>query len=99
MSTEFYRDLAWLPPAPSDFRERVKAVAQAPDWGRECRALAGYALGESELGRLANAIKERRLSGASGSLIPYRLGVVGNGTLEILAPSLVGAFARYGFAL
>ena len=99
MPIDFYRDLAWLPATPADFRARVKALPQASDWGRESRSLANHALGEAELGRLGNGVKERLASGEKGSLIPYRLGLVGNGTLDILAPSLVGTFARYGFAL
>ena len=100
MSAEIYRDLTWLPRAPADFRDRLRALADAPDWGRDLRALAGYALSSAQLGRLANTVAARRGSGLPVTpLIPFKLGLAGNGTLALMAPVLVGTFARYGFSL
>jgi FkbH-like protein len=100
MSADIYRDLTWLPQPPADFRDRLKALPDAEDWAREARALAAHALSSAQLGRLANALAARRESGGSvAPLAPFRLGLAGNGTLDLVAPSLVGTFLRHGFAL
>jgi FkbH-like protein len=100
MSADIYRDLAWLPPTPADFRDRLKALSASADWGRAIRVLATHALGSAQLGRLANAIAERQAAGRPvAPLIPFKLGLVGNGTLTMLAPALVATFARHGFSL
>ncbi|MBS0333967.1 MAG: HAD family hydrolase [Proteobacteria bacterium] len=100
MSGEIYRELMWLPRAPEDFRVRLKALADSADWGRDVRALANHALSGPQLGRLANAIAARREAGQPTTpLIPFKLGLAGNGTLDLLRTALTGTFARYGFAL
>ncbi|MGI4880395.1 MAG: hypothetical protein ACRYG4_23255, partial [Janthinobacterium lividum] len=100
MSTELYRELAWLPREPDDFADRLKQLADAPDWGVAVRRLAGHGLGEARIGRLGNAITKRLAAGKPvAPLLPFRLGLVGNGTLTALVPALVGTFARHGFAL
>jgi FkbH-like protein len=100
MSGDIYRDLLWLPRAPEDFRDRLKVLAASADWGREVRTLASHALSGPQLGRLSNAIAAHREAGEPvAPLIPFKLGLAGNGTLDLLGPVLVGTFARHGFAL
>ena len=103
MSLELYRSLSWLPVPPADFAARCKALGQAPaagDLGRQIRALATHALDEHQLARLGRAIEAARVRGTSlAPLTPFRLGLLGNGTLDLMVPVLVATAARYGVAL
>ncbi len=100
VSDHLYASLAWLPRAPADFRRCCRAVAEASDPGRAIRALAGYALDENQLRRLADAIASARAQGRSlDTLAPFKLAVLGNATLEPVVPALVASAARYGIAL
>jgi FkbH-like protein len=100
MIDTLYEDLAWLPAAPPDFRERCRLVAQNDDPGRELRALASYALSTPQLNRLASAFE--RVTSPSDwlpQLAPFRLGLLGNGTLDAIAPAIVASSLRHGFAM
>jgi FkbH-like protein len=49
---------------------------------------------------LGRAIQSAQHSGQSlAPLIPFRLGLIGNGTLDLIVPVLVATAARHGFAL
>ncbi len=96
MSEELYSELAWLPQPPEDFRKRCRAAAD----GAAAMQLAGYALDENHLRQLADAIARLQTQGQSlAPLTPFKLGVLGNATLEPLVPALVASAARYGIAL
>jgi FkbH-like protein len=99
--TDLYRDLTWLPPAPADFRRTLAALDPAsPSLGGDLRALATHALDLDDLSRVARALGRARDAGAAlEPLIPLTLGLIGDGTLDLLAPALVGTAARAGFAL
>ena len=101
MSRELYSGLSWLPAAPADFGARCKQLADAgAGLGSQLRALAGHALNEHQLARLGREILAagtRRQSLAP--LEPFRLGLLGNGTLDLIAPVLVATAARHGIAL
>lgn len=106
MTDAFYSQLGWLPPKPNNFREACKAFAAgAADAssgavGRAARALANHALDASALGTLARALRQARAAGADlAPLVPFRLGVVGSGTLDFLGSALEGTAARHGIAL
>ena len=100
MSDRLYADLTWLPRPPADFRARCRAVADAREPGRAVLALAQHALDENGLRRLADAIGRLRASGAPlAPLTSFKLGVLGNATLEPVVPALVASAARYGIAL
>ncbi len=95
-----YADLAWLPPSPDDFNARCRGLATHEEPGRAALALAGYALDENKAARLGRALTAAATAGASmAPLRPFRLGLIGNGTLELLSPVLVAAAARHGLAL
>jgi FkbH-like protein len=101
VSHDLYADLAWLPSPPADFRERRREAAgsEGPA-GRIIAQLASYALSENQLRHLASTMDAIRERGRSLSpLISFKLGLVGNGTLDYLAPLLVGSAARHGIAL
>ncbi len=101
MSLDLYKNLSWLPRPPSDFAARCKALPGSKgDPGRQARALATYSLNENQASRLGRTIAALLQSGRSLSpLVPFRLGILGNGTLDLIEPVLVATAARHGIAL
>ena len=97
MSKDLYTGLAWLRPAPDGFAAACKALPGETSPGVAIQALANHALDETQLARLGRAImrEERSLT----PLAPFRLGVIGNGTLDLLVPALVASAARHGLKL
>lgn len=62
--------------------------------------LATYALSENQLRQLAGAIEAVRARGERlASLEPFKLGIVGNATLDYVTPLLTASAARYGILL
>ncbi len=96
-----YTELQWLPPAPTGFRERLKALAaSAGPIGRELQSLALHALELNQLTKLAKIIGNARLDGKSlDPLQPFRLAVLSNSTIDLIVPALVATANRYGIAL
>ena len=96
-----YAELQWLPPAPADYSARLKALAAASaPLGRELQALAQYSLDLNQLTRLARVIGRARSEGNSlAPLTPFRLAVLSNSTVDLVAPTLVASAARHGVAL
>ena len=106
MSLDLYRTLSWLPPPPSDFAARCRLVSantgalDPGELGREIKALANHALNETQLARLGRAIEAVRSKGLPmAPMLEFRLGILGNGTLDLIIPSLVASAARHGIAL
>ncbi len=100
MSAEIYTGLTWLPPPPTDFSVQCKAGATQENPGAAFRALASHALDVNQLSRLGRAIAAAALAGRTlAPLQSFRLGVIGNGTLDLMVPALVASAARHGFAL
>ena len=100
MSVEIYMGLTWLAKPPNDFSAQCKAAAEAAAPGRVFRTLANHALDENQLSRLGRAITRAAVDGRSlAPLEPFRLGVIGNATLDLMAPALVASAARHGVAL
>jgi FkbH-like protein len=101
MSACFYSDLAWLPAPPLDFRQRCRAFSTSDGAvGREIRTLASHALSETQLARLSASIAALSGRGADlAPLTPFKLGLVGNGTLDLVAPALTASAARHGVLL
>ncbi|HEX3500185.1 MAG TPA: HAD-IIIC family phosphatase [Stellaceae bacterium] len=101
MSMNFYSELAWLPAAPPDFRQRCRALLSVDgDLGRDIRTLASYALSDSQLSRLSDTIVAASRRGADlAPLTPVKLGLVGNGTLDLIGPALTASAARHGVLL
>ncbi len=100
MSTSLYTDLAWLPRTPVDFSASCKALAGQAALGPMVRALACHGMDANQSSRLGRAIGRAMAAGRSlAPLVPFRLGLIGNGTLDLLAPILVASAARHGLAL
>lgn len=98
---DLYKNLTWLPPAPADFSAACKRLAESGEnLGRQLRSLANHALDEHQLARLGRVIRSAQDRAASLSpLTPFRLGVLGNGTIDLMVPILIATAARHGIAL
>ncbi len=96
-------DLEWLPPAPPDFRDRLRALQGElagdiqPNFYERLVSLAATSLSEAELTRLAGLsrwIKDSK--SRTDELSSVRLGVMGDGALSLIGPPIVGAGFRHG---
>jgi FkbH-like protein len=96
-----YSELRWLERTPQDFSQRLKALEKsAGPVGRDVQALALSALDLNQLTKLAKAIGKVRAEGKSlEPLTPFRLAVLSNSTVDMMAPALVASAARHGIAL
>ena len=100
MSRSHFEELEWLPTAPSDFRHRCLLLATSTSPGRDIRHLATHALDLGQLEDLADAIGKARAAGADRRpLTRFRLGLLGNGTLDFIEPALIASAARHGVDL
>ncbi len=96
-----YSELQWLLPAPKDFSERLKALGQLTSpLGRELQALAQHSLNLNQLTKLTKAMAKANKDGKSlDPLVPFRLAVLSNSTIDLVVPALVASAARRGIAL
>jgi FkbH-like protein len=96
-----YSELQWLQPAPTDFADRLRALGNSSHpLGRELQALAQHGLNLNQLTKLAKAIVRAKTDGRSlDPLIPFRLAVLSNSTVDLVVPALVASAARRGIAL
>jgi FkbH-like protein len=96
-----YAELQWLPRAPGDFSQRLKALADSPGpLGGELRSLASRALDLNQLTKLAKAMGKACAEGKPlNPLTPFRLAVLSNSTIDLIVPALVASAARHGIAL
>jgi FkbH-like protein len=99
--SDLYANLEWLPRRPADFRRRCQALVESTEAaGPELTRLARYALTENDFKRLAGTIRTLRDAGRDFKpLVPFKLGVLGNATLEPLADALIATAPRHGIAL
>jgi len=97
----FYSELAWLARPPADFNSQCGSLAREPhDAGDRLRLLAGTALDENQLCRLARVIEKLRAADCSlAPLTPYRLAILSNATTEFLPSVLTATGARHGLDL
>jgi FkbH-like protein len=104
MSLDLFRSLSWLPVPPPDFGGRCRAVfdqnSETAALGLRLQSLASFALDENQLNHLARVIVKAQKSHAPlQPLVPFRLGVLSNSTLDFIVPALVATAARFGIAL
>ena len=100
MTASIYTGLTWLPKAPEQFATECRRAAADPAPGVALQALAGYGLDANQSSRLGRALM--RVADGGHDLAPLqrvRLGLIGNGTLDLLVPVLVASAARHGIAL
>lgn len=84
-----------------DFRQKLKALENSIGHpGRELQSLALQGLNVNQLTALANTINKLRAGGNSlDPLVPFRLAVLSNSTIDLIVPALVASAARHGIAL
>ena len=97
----FFRELGWLPRAPEDFAERVRALTNSSEeLGSGLQSLASHALNLNQLTKLAKKIVRAQAEGRPLTpLIPFRLAVLSNSTIDLIVPALVASAARRGVCL
>jgi FkbH-like protein len=94
--TSIYETLTWLPTAPSDFPVQLRAAHA----GQTLRALAGHALDENQLQKLAKRLKLLKSEGADlNGLMPLSIGLLSNATTQSIAPAISATGLRYGLQL
>jgi FkbH-like protein len=96
-----YCELLWLPRPPHEFSSLLKAAGSSGETsGSEIQRLASFALDLNQLTRLAKVIVKARSDGSSlQPLIPFRLAILSNSTVDMIVPALIGSAARHGIAL
>lgn len=99
-------EMGWLPSPGSHFRGRLRELqaeleaAPGDAFEHQVIALATAALDENQLGQLARFAAKALASGhALPVLSRARVGLVGDGTLSLLAPAIVGSGLRHGLLL
>src|SRR5215469_13761857 len=101
MCLPLFRELSWLPKSPPDFELQCRTLLDNPtDLGGRVRELASFGLDENQLNHLARLIAKARKAGTDlQPLVPFRLAVLSNSTVDFIIPTLVGTAARHGIAL
>lgn len=96
-----YTELQWLPRAPENFSARLKALGSSDGpLGPELQQLAIHALDLNQLTKLAKAIERARSDAKSlDPLVPFKLAVLSNATVDMIVPALVATAVRRGIAL
>jgi predicted enzyme involved in methoxymalonyl-ACP biosynthesis len=96
-----YSDLGWLPRTSAEFGAELKALANASDsLGTDLQRLATQALDLNQLTKLAKAKARFRLEGKSlRPLVPFRLAVLSNATIDLIVPALAASGLRHGIDL
>lgn len=97
---ELLADLKWLRRATPDFNNRCRALAsrvEEPDAGYDVELvdLANYALDLNQLGRLGKIVVKRSLNPLDTLLARFRLGLIGSGTLTLIASAIPGSGLRH----
>jgi len=100
MSIAIYKGLRWLR-TPDNFRDRCKAIpALASGWDEALVSAANYALDDTQLTFLASVLQRiRDMQVPLPSLTPFKLGLIGSGTLDLLGPALQATALRHGILL
>ena len=96
-----YSELQWLPRPPADFSAQLKSFGTGPGpLGRELQALTTFGLDLNQLTKVAKAMARVQAEGkALEGLIPFKLAVLANSTIDLVVPALVASAARHGIAL
>jgi len=94
-------ELGWLPRAPDDLRTRLRGLnPAAPRCGELLCALANYAVEVTHAGLFNRALSRMRTGQADlAPLIPFRLSILSNATVDLIADALPIAAARRRVAL
>ncbi len=96
-----FADLPWLPSAPSDFSARCRAaITTAEPVGQTLHHLAQHATRPTQALAFRRALDKARASGADlAPLLPFKLGILSNATMDFIADEIPLAAARHGVAV
>jgi FkbH-like protein len=96
-----YSELAWLPNVNAQFGADLKKLSGTEESvGKDLQRLATHALDLNGLIKLAKAAARLRTErGSLSPLVPFRLAVLSNGTIDFIMPALVGSALRHGIDL
>jgi FkbH-like protein len=96
-----YSELQWLPRTSEGFSEKLKGIESATEpLGNLLQALASSALDLNQLTKLAKVVDRLRSGSKSLSpLVPFKLAVLSNSTIDMIVPALVASSLRHGIAL
>jgi FkbH-like protein len=96
-----YAELQWLPRVPEEFSAKLKALEKsAQQIGRELQILASHSLDLNQLTKLAKTVGRADKEGKSlAPLVPFKLAVLSNATIDLIVPALAASAIRYGIAL
>ena len=94
-----YSELAWLPQVTAQFGADLKKL-RGDSVGKDLQRLATQALDLNGLIKLAKAAARLRAErGSLHPLVPFRLAVLSNATIDFITPALVGSAFRHGIDL
>src|SRR5437763_1662336 len=102
---QLYSELQWLPRAPADFSQRLKALAASTETcGLDLQRLAQHGLDLTQLTKLNKVVASVRARSSPDKsslhpLVHFRLAVLSNSTTDLIVPALVGSALRYGVCL
>jgi FkbH-like protein len=93
-------ELAWLRRAPEDFRDRCRSLAdlvKKPDTACDVALfdLSNHALDMNQLGRIGKVAEARQLESSDTIFGRFRLGLLGSGTLTLIASAIPGSGLRH----
>ena len=94
-------DLPWLPPASEDTKQQLRLLKsqESPD-GQTIQRLATQQLTSAQAGGLSRTITKHLQAGLDlQPLSGFKLGILSNATIDLMADSLPTAAARHGVAL
>ena len=94
-------DLGWLAPALVDMREQLRALRpDSPQCGAALHRLASHRADAAQASVFNRALKRLKAAGADLSpLVPFRLGILSNATVDLIVDALPIAAARHRVAL
>jgi FkbH-like protein len=101
MMSPFYAALEWLPRLTKEFDAELRSLDLCEGGlGNELRALARHGLDINQLNKLAKAIKKARSAGKSlHPLVPFKLALLSNSTVDFIIPALIASATRHGIDL
>src|ERR1700743_1644143 len=99
--SSLHSELQWLPRPHEAFSEKLKGIDSATEpLGNLLQALALPALNLNQLTKLAKALERLRSESKSlAPLVPFKLAILSNSTIDIIVPALVASALRYGIVL
>jgi FkbH-like protein len=93
-------ELPWLRRAPVDFRDRCRSLAERvkhPDAACDIALfdMSNHALDMNQLGRIGKLAEARKLESHDSIFGRFRLGLLGSGTLTLIASAIPGSGLRH----